>query len=47
MPDPGGSGVAPGRRGVYRRADLLRLIEPQSVAVVGASSNGKGLRARR
>ncbi len=33
-------------RSVYRRADLLRLIEPHSIAVVGASANGRGFGAQ-
>ena len=46
MHDPAGKSAVPARRSVYRRADLLRLIEPQSIAVVGASTNGKGFGAQ-
>ncbi len=33
-------------RDVYRRADLVRLIEPRSIAVVGASANQKSFGSR-
>ena len=33
-------------RRVYRRADLARLLDPQSVAVVGASASGRGFGAQ-
>ncbi|MBP0443811.1 acetate--CoA ligase family protein [Roseomonas sp. SSH11] len=35
---PSSDALPQGRRPVYRRADLLKLLEPQSIAVVGASA---------
>jgi acetyl-CoA synthetase len=35
---PAGPATIPAPRPVYRRADLLRLLEPESIAIVGASS---------